>query len=62
MTIYDPSPMSLERLAGKSRAQLLVQSPSRTRMQAFLAEWSAALYAGRFPGVRWHIDVDPTDF
>jgi hypothetical protein len=39
-----------------------VQSPSRARIQAFLAEWSATLYAGRFPGVRWHIDVDPTDF
>jgi len=62
VTVYDPSPMSLERVAGKSRAQLLVQSPSRARLQPFLAAWTAALYAGRFPGVRWHIDVDPTEF
>ena len=46
----------------QERAQLLVQSPSRARLQPFLAAWSAALYAGRFPGVRWHIDVDPTEF
>jgi len=62
VTIFDPAPMTLERIAGKSRAQLLVQSPSRARLQPFLAAWSAALYAGRFPGVRWHIDVDPTEF
>ena len=62
VTIFDPAPMTLERIAGKSRAQLLVQSPTRTRLQPFLAAWSAALYAGRFPGVRWHIDVDPTEF
>ena len=62
VTLFDPAPMTLERIAGKSRAQLLVQSPSRARLQPFLAAWSASLYAGRFPGVRWHIDVDPTEF
>ena len=62
VTLFDPAPMTLERIAGMSRAQLLVQSPSRVRLQPFLAAWSAALYAGRFPGVRWHIDVDPTEF
>jgi primosomal protein N' (replication factor Y) len=62
VTIFDPSPMTIERIAGKSRAQLVVQSPSRARLQPFLAQWSAALHAGRFPGVRWHIDVDPTEF
>ena len=54
--------MTLERIAGKSRAQLLVQSASRARLQPFLAAWSAALYAGRSPGVRWHFDVDPIEF
>jgi primosomal protein N' (replication factor Y) len=62
ITLYDPAPMTMERLAGRSRAQLLVQSPSRARLQPFLAEWSATLYAGRFPRVRWHMDVDPTEF
>ena len=62
VTVFDPAPMTLERIAGKSRAQLLIQSPSRTRMQPFLAAWSAALYAGRSPGVRWHFDVDPIEF
>jgi len=62
VTLFDPAPMTLERIADKSRAQLLVQSPSRARLQPFLAAWSAALYAARFPGIRWHIDVDPTEF
>jgi len=62
VTLFDPAPMALERVAGRSRAQRLVQSVSRPRLQAFLAEWSAALYAGRYPGVRWHLDVDPTEF
>jgi len=62
VTLFDPAPMTIERIAGKSRAQLLLQSPARTRLQPFLAAWTAALHAGRFPGVRWHIDVDPTEF
>ena len=62
VSVFDPAPMTMERIAGKSRAQLLVQSTSRARLQPFLAAWSASLYAGRFPGVRWHIDVDPTEF
>jgi primosomal protein N' (replication factor Y) (superfamily II helicase) len=63
ITIYDPVPMSLARLAGWSRAHVLVQSPERRTLQAFLAEWSARLYAARSPrGVRWHIDVDPLEF
>jgi primosomal protein N' (replication factor Y) len=62
VTLFDPAPMTLERIAGKSRAQLLAQSSARTHLQPFLAAWSAALYAERFPGVRWHLDVDPTEF
>jgi primosomal protein N' (replication factor Y) (superfamily II helicase) len=62
VTLFDPAPMTLERIAGKSRAQLLAQSPSRAHLQPFLAVWSAALYAGRHPKVRWHFDVDPTEF
>lgn len=62
VTLFDPAPMSMERVAGKSRAQLLAQSESRARLQPFLAEWSATLYAGRSSGVRWHFDVDPTEF
>jgi primosomal protein N' (replication factor Y) len=62
ITVFDPAPMSLARLAGVERAQVLVQSRSRPRLQAFLAEWSDALYRVPSHGVRWHLDVDPVEF
>jgi len=39
-----------------------VQSRSRSRLQAFLAEWSDSLYRTPAHGVRWHLDVDPIEF
>jgi primosomal protein N' (replication factor Y) len=62
ITVFDPVPMSLARLAGVERAQVLVQSRSRPRLQAFLGEWSDALYRMPSHGVRWHLDVDPIEF
>src|SRR6266850_1783775 len=62
ITVFDPAPMSLARLAGMERAQVLVQSRSRSRLQAFLAEWSDSLYRTPAHGVRWHLDVDPIEF
>lgn len=62
VTVFDPAPMSLARLAGMERAQVLLQSHSRPRLQEFLREWSAALYRMPARGVRWHLDVDPLDF
>jgi len=62
LSVFDPVPMSLARLAGRERAQLLVQSHSRRALQGFLAEWSQALYAMRTGEVRWHLDVDPIEF
>ena len=60
--MFDPVPMSLARLAGRERAQVLVQSHSRRALQGFLAAWSQALYAMRTGEVRWHLDVDPIEF
>jgi primosomal protein N' (replication factor Y) len=62
ITVFDPVPMLLARLAGVERAQVLVQSRSRPRLQAFLAEWSDGLYRMPSHGVRWHLDVDPIEF
>ena len=62
IAVFDPVPMSLARLAGAERAQVLVQSRSRPRLQAFLSEWSDALYRMPSHGVRWHLDVDPIEF
>ncbi|HET7201722.1 MAG TPA: primosomal protein N' [Burkholderiales bacterium] len=62
IALYDPAPMSLARLAGVERAQALLQSRSRPRLQAFLSEWSETLYRLPAQGVRWHLDVDPIEF
>ena len=62
ITVFDPAPMSLARLAGVERAQVLLQSRSRPRLQAFLQEWSGSLYRMPAHGVRWHLDVDPIEF
>jgi primosomal protein N' (replication factor Y) (superfamily II helicase) len=60
--LYDPVPMTVTRLAGRERAQLLIQSESRKALQAYLAAWSAKLYASPQRAVRWHLDVDPIEF
>ncbi len=62
VTHYDPVAMSVTRLAERERAQLLLQSTSRKRLQTYLADWSAKLYALPQRAVRWHLDVDPIEF
>ena len=60
--VYDPVPHVITRRAGYERAQLVVQSRSRPALQAFLADWNAALPAAAPSRVRWHLDVDPIEF
>jgi primosomal protein N' (replication factor Y) len=62
VTLFDPVPMSLARRAGRERAHVLAQSPSRRALQAFLGEWTQALYGVKAAKVRWHLDVDPIEF
>jgi primosomal protein N' (replication factor Y) (superfamily II helicase) len=62
IALYDPVPMSVQRLAGRERAQLLLQSASRKSLQTFLAAWSTKLYALPKRTVRWHLEVDPIEF
>lgn len=58
--VYDPVPMPLSRVAGISRAQLLVESPTRPALHALLRAWRAWLESR--PGrVRWQIEVDPIE-
>jgi primosomal protein N' (replication factor Y) len=61
VTIYDPVPANMARLAGKERAQLTVQSRSRTSLQAFLRDWVAHLDKLANRKVRWVLDVDPQE-
>ncbi len=62
VTIYDAVPAGMLRLAGRERAQLLVQSDSRSELQAFLSAWHAALADTQPNRARWSLDVDPLEF
>ena len=63
VALYDAVPMRLHRLAHLERAQLLAESRSRPALQAFLAQWLAAIRELKAPKVlRWHVDVDPLEF
>ena len=62
VTTYDPVPMRMARLNNLERAQLLVESPDRSALQAFLGSWVPELdklKAAR--DLRWHLDVDPLE-
>lgn len=62
ISVYDPVAMSLPRLAGWERAQLLLQSVSRRALQTFLREWVNTLYTLKSGPARWHLEVDPLEF
>jgi primosomal protein N' (replication factor Y) len=61
ITVYDPVPAGMVRLAGRERAQLLVEAASRNRLQRFLAAWQVALSEKQASAARWSIDVDPLE-
>jgi primosomal protein N' (replication factor Y) len=61
VTIYDPVPAGLVRLAGLERAQLTAQARSRTALQKFLRDWQDSLYTTGERKVRWALDVDPLE-
>lgn len=60
ITINDPIPMALTRVANTERAQLLIESPSRPALQAFLKAWLPGL-RGIKTRARWSLEVDPVD-
>lgn len=60
--IWGPVPSPRERVAGRYRAQLLLQSGSRPGLHRLLGNWVTQL--ADLPGarqVRWSLDVDPQD-
>ena len=64
ITLYPAVPMTIPRVANVERAQMLVESPSRTDLQRFLNRWQPILHATRnHPDckglIRWAVDVDP---
>ena len=60
ITINDPIPMTMTRVHNVDRAQLLVESPSRPALQAFLKEWIVSLREMK-SRVKWSLEVDPLD-
>jgi len=60
VSLYEPVPLAVQRVAGVERAQLLVESSSRAALQRFLPPWQRQLHGLRDKSVlRWAIDVDP---
>ena len=62
VSVYDPVPNVITRLAGMERARLLLQSRSRPALQGYLAALSSALFEAAPRQVRWHLDIDPIEF
>lgn len=62
ITVYDPVPLRVVRVAHIERAQLLVESAHRRALQEFLSAWCAVLPAfARGFRVRYHLEVDPLE-
>ncbi|HXF15638.1 MAG TPA: primosomal protein N' [Burkholderiales bacterium] len=61
VTLYDPVPATIAKIAGQYRGQLLAQSMVRAELQRFLPEWRSHLTSGKASRVRWSIDVDPIE-
>ena len=61
ITLYDPVPATMVRLASLERAQLTAQSRSRRALQNFLRAWYSDLTALNERKVRWTLDVDPLE-
>ena len=61
VTLYDPVPATISKIAGHHRGHLLAQSASRPELQRFLSEWRALLIERKAARVRWSLDVDPIE-
>jgi primosomal protein N' (replication factor Y) (superfamily II helicase) len=64
--VYPPVPTGVARVANVERMQMLVESPSRVALQAFLARWLPELHTLRRGAsapelriLRWAVDIDP---
>ncbi len=61
VTRYDPIALSMSKVMNQHRAQLLLESASRTALQTLLSLWQPLLHS--LKGVlHWSIEVDPIEF
>jgi primosomal protein N' (replication factor Y) (superfamily II helicase) len=62
VVLQPPVPATMARRAGRTHAQMLVESPQRMLLQRFLADWVPRVTALSAPrSLRWALDVDPLD-
>lgn len=60
IAIFDPIPMAVMRVADRDRGQLLIEAPSRAKLNQFLSAWMEQLSQLK-TSVHWVMDVDPID-
>ena len=60
ITIYDPIPLRIVRVANIERAQLLLESPSRAALHRFMLLW-LQLIREHAPRLRFTVEVDPLE-
>lgn len=62
VSVQGPAPAPMERVAGRYRAQLLLQAHQRPPLHQVLARCLPQIEALRSPrGLRWSLDVDPSE-
>ncbi len=60
VTLYPAVPMPMQRVAGIERAQMLIESSSRSALQKMLTMWQPYVRDLTVAGIyRWALDVDP---
>jgi primosomal protein N' (replication factor Y) len=61
MLLYPPVPAPMQRVAQVERAQMLIESTSRPKLQRFLVRWLESLRQLDRPSglLRWAVDIDP---
>ncbi len=60
--LFDPVAALMARVAHQHRLQLLIQADHRRNLREFLRDWRPLLETLPARGVRWSLDVDPTDY
>ncbi|MBC3869390.1 primosomal protein N' [Undibacterium oligocarboniphilum] len=60
VTVHDPVPMTMTRVANRERAQLLIESASRPVLQACMKVWMGELRSMK-TRLRWSLEIDPVD-
>ena len=62
VSVFSATPAPMARVANLERAQLLVQSPQRQTLQAFVRDWRPLLDTIKPRVTHWSLDVDPLVF